>query len=876
MLGDMNSLQEKAVLGLMVKITSIRDLNTLLNVVVKELPDVVGAIGCWIYLQPDYVPEYTGSLNRGEKELSEADLTLSFDDFIVLAATNLEPKKSLIGRAFFGAGEGITGWVYKNGRPLRINDVVSEQELKTISSDLYWANEYHDSDELYQPEDKRPLLVAPLILNNNSIGVLKFSATKDQYPFSEISQEIAVIVSQIIAGAIRQTRIVAEQNRAILQLVETSNKNTPLEVIADVTSSMKEMLNCVRAEFYIQSEDGATLRLAARNGLNVAESETIESKRGEGLIGWVYKTGLPIIIPNIKKYTTGLHLDDALLEKISSGDKINDEDRHLDFDEDDYSTDGKLQAVSFIAAPVKSKNKEVRGVLCGYRNISVKSRFPFERSELTLATSFASTIAFVLDNERQRMLGNLLVEIGNLTQTDQLFKVVTNNIPNLVASSGCSIFTSILRQGTPFLKLTSTSQKGLTIDNGKIPNIEYELGEAKTGMCGLFQAPLVANHYGNGKVSIDRIDQEIARIGVEHPNNIASVLIDNSDNKVGLFQLLTEDKLPIAKRVAISDFAKTIVFQSTGLTSQQLDNYIGKQWSFVGVPISTEDSLLGVITLSRPTPETPFSDDDVSLLKSIAGRLASVMSNLRILERRQQLLLSLAHEINTPLTGILADSQNIRLEASGNADLQKLAEHNLGQVLRLHMQASAIMSVLSELKSSPQFTKHSIFRPLKEACELFKSEAAQNGCDIVGPRTLEGDFPEIEMSLFDLTIAFKNIIHNAIKYSFRPPANLDTSRVIKVWGQRNKAHEGHYDIFIQNYGVGISPLEIETRLIFEPYYRGSKASDRRRTGSGFGLAHARLVIEDIHHGLINVTSVHQGADAYLTTFTISLPIKQPK
>ena len=324
----------------------------------------------------------------------------------------------------------------------------------------------------------------------------------------------------------------------------------------------------------------------------------------------------------------------------------------------------------------------------------------------------------------------------------------------------------------------------------------------------------------------------------------------------------------------IHDFAKTVVFQSTEIPSQKLDTYIGNQWSFIAIPISSDNKLLGVITLDRLTPESPFLANDISLLKSIAGRLASVMNNLRVLEQREQLVMSLAHEINTPLTGILADSENISLEAPENTDLQKMAKHNLGQVQRLHMQTSAIMSVLSGQVSAHQFTKHSIYLPLKEACELFESEATQNGCDIVGPRTLEGNFPKIEMSLFDLNIALKNIIHNAIKYSFRPPEKLDVQRTIKVWGQWNKDRKGYYDIFIQNYGVGINPLEIEKRLIFEPFFRGSKASDRRRTGSGFGLAHARLVIEDIHHGFINVSSVYQGADAYLTTFTITLPIKQ--
>jgi len=97
---DMSRSQEKAVLALMAKITLITDLSTLLNVVVQEVPGVVGAIGCFIYLQPNYVPDYNNILIRDDKELHETDVLQRFDDFIVLAATNLPSKKALIGKAF--------------------------------------------------------------------------------------------------------------------------------------------------------------------------------------------------------------------------------------------------------------------------------------------------------------------------------------------------------------------------------------------------------------------------------------------------------------------------------------------------------------------------------------------------------------------------------------------------------------------------------------------------------------------------------------------------------------------------------------------------------------------------------------------------------
>ena len=883
MQGDMSSGQEKAVLELMTRITSIVDLNTLLDVVVNELPGVVGARGCWIYLQSDYVPKYNGLLERGENKTNEEKLLEHFDDFIVLAATNLDSKKSFIGKAYFGIGEGITGWVYKNTKPLRINDVTDADELKSLAADLLWANEYHDGDELYESGDKRPLLAVPLMLDDTSIGTLKFHATLNKQPFSDLSQEIAIIVSHIISGVIRQSWMVEEQSQLISRLIETSNKEAYLDVIINVTKSMKDMLNCTIVEFFLKSEDGIRLDLVAKNGeKNAHQSKEVDVvNRGDGLIGWVFKTGHPLIIPNIKEYTGGVLLDDTLLETISDGVKINDEDRLLKYEQDtSHPTTNRLQSISLVAVPVISKDREVTGVLCGYRNLSAKSRYPLDRNQLLLATSFANTISLVLENNKQKILGELLTELGNITQTDLLLQKVTESIPKLVASLGCSIFTAELRQGVRYLRLTHTSRQDFIQYNGRIPVVEYELGEAKTGLCGLFQSTLLTNHYGKGKYSIENLDLEVKRISSLHPNDITSVLVDDSKNKVGLFHLQLDDKLPIAQRVSIRNYAKAVIYQSMGIESRKIDpitiHKSGGTWSFVAVPIASDKKLLGVITLARSIPETPFSLGDVLLLKSIAGRLASVMNNIRILQLREKLLMSLAHEINTPITGILADSQNLLAEVTKNTELQKIVNHNLGQVLRLHMQASAIMAVLSEKDSTPQFTKHSIYKPLIEACELFESEATQNGCHILGPKAVDGNFPSIEMSLFDLTIAFKNIVHNAVKYSFRPPINKDVHRTIKVWGQWDRKQPNFYNVYVQNYGVGIKPHEIEKRLIFEPYYRGEYASDRKRTGTGFGLAHAKLVIEDIHHGFIDVNCVPQGGAAHLTTFSISLPTAQPK
>ena len=104
---------------------------------------------------------------------------------------------------------------------------------------------------------------------------------------------------------------------------------------------------------------------------------------------------------------------------------------------------------------------------------------------------------------------------------------------------------------------------------------------------------------------------------------------------------------------------------------------------------------------------------------------------------------------------------------------------------------------------------------------------------------------------------------------------MEGNRYIRIIGRWADADHQSYNVSIENYGVGIPQEEIDNGAIFAPYYRGVKASDRRRTGAGLGLAHARQIIEDLHNGAITVTSKYVAGEAYLTTFTVTVPVYQP-
>ena len=107
-----------------------------------------------------------------------------------------------------------------------------------------------------------------------------------------------------------------------------------------------------------------------------------------------------------------------------------------------------------------------------------------------------------------------------------------------------------------------------------------------------------------------------------------------------------------------------------------------------------------------------------------------------------------------------------------------------------------------------------------------------------------------------LSMAFRNLIENAIKY------NYDDGWV------RVSLNADHKFFFLKvsDSGEGI-PEELQDH-IFERFYRVDKARARETGGSGLGLAITRSAVL-LHHGSIKVHSVEQQG----TTFNVRIPLQ---
>src|SRR5688572_12396290 len=93
-----------SIFGQLSKISALVSLQDVLTAVLEFTPKMVGAVDCSIFLLPELVPYFDGTLHRADKAIPATEVN---KNFIVLAATTQSTLQDLIGRAFYQDDEGL-------------------------------------------------------------------------------------------------------------------------------------------------------------------------------------------------------------------------------------------------------------------------------------------------------------------------------------------------------------------------------------------------------------------------------------------------------------------------------------------------------------------------------------------------------------------------------------------------------------------------------------------------------------------------------------------------------------------------------------------------------------------------------------------------
>lgn len=244
-------------------------------------------------------------------------------------------------------------------------------------------------------------------------------------------------------------------------------------------------------------------------------------------------------------------------------------------------------------------------------------------------------------------------------------------------------------------------------------------------------------------------------------------------------------------------------------------------------------------------------------IERVGEAVGMMLARLKALdESRQEFVSNVSHELKTPITSmkVLADSLLLQQEVPN--ELYK--EFMVDIAAEIDRENKIITDLLSLMKLD------------KSAADLNISSIDMNGMlelllkrlrPIAATRNIELVFESFrpvtaEIDEVKLTLAFSNLVENAIKY------NYDDGWV-KV--SLNADHKYFYVKVIDS-GVGI-PEDVQD-MVFERFYRVDKARSRETGGTGLGLSITRSIVL-MHNGAIRLFSREkEGA-----TFTVRIPLR---
>ncbi len=290
--------------------------------------------------------------------------------------------------------------------------------------------------------------------------------------------------------------------------------------------------------------------------------------------------------------------------------------------------------------------------------------------------------------------------------------------------------------------------------------------------------------------------------------------------------------------------------------------------SIAAVPVIFKGEISGVLEAVNKTGSTHYTEEDITILETLASQAAIAMQNAHMMDRVRKSLDEMAqldrmktdfiaiasHELRTPLGLILGHSTFLREVIT--------SEHksHLDIIIRNTMRLKEIVDNFANIDnfqrgmSSIRRRDMSIKRVIEEVADSFFEEAQHKQISLrvePGPDELmvEGDAAKI-------AIALSNLVKNAITFT-------NSGGHIMILGEQIP---GYAKVSVLDDGIGIPSKDLPR--IFERFFQVESHLTRKHGGLGLGLSVAKVMVE-MHGGRIWVESVEGRG----SNFTFILPLE---
>ncbi|MBF0490153.1 MAG: GAF domain-containing protein [Candidatus Omnitrophica bacterium] len=333
---NISSIEELKILRTVVDIASSElDLKLILNEVVRIVTEMTKADSVFVYLFDEH------------------------KENLVLMASKTAHKKEL-GHVVLKIGEGITGWVAQEGKPV------------AIKNHAYKDPRFKNFDVL--PEDRyEAFLSVPVIYKAKAIGAINVQHKK-QHEYSVSTVNLIESIAKQIGGVIEHARLFEETRKKALQfdsLIKVSRSITSehyldeiLNLIVVVTA---EMLNSKVCSVMLLDEKSQELVIKATQSLSEDYKKKPSIKVENSLSGTVLKTRKPVAVYDVRHDEKYAYKDLAVKEGLTS----------------------------MIAVPMTVKDKAI-----GVINVYTKQLHRFSEEEINVLQMVANQAAVAVENTK--------------------------------------------------------------------------------------------------------------------------------------------------------------------------------------------------------------------------------------------------------------------------------------------------------------------------------------------------------------------------------------------------------------------------------------------------------------------------------------------
>jgi signal transduction histidine kinase len=251
----------------------------------------------------------------------------------------------------------------------------------------------------------------------------------------------------------------------------------------------------------------------------------------------------------------------------------------------------------------------------------------------------------------------------------------------------------------------------------------------------------------------------------------------------------------------------------------------------------------------------------ILILVLLAGSyfiMRSINRERAVAKLQSEFVSAVSHEFRTPLTSLRHLSEML---SKGRVATEQLRKKSYDVLARESERLQDLVESLldfSRIEAGAFRYQYELVNPVELMDELvteFQEKAKSHGYQVELEHA--GEYPLIRADKEALSLAIRNMLDNAMKYS--PDCRT-------IWIEMPQ-ERGRLVIRVRDQGVGIP--DSEQKDIFKRFVRGTGSRATNIQGTGIGLAMASRIIE-AHHGEIHLESeLGKGS-----TFTILLPLEK--